>query len=183
MWSVIVYNPYRTLDNVMALFSKIGDRGIRIVSVLYYPQHGGFRIISQRSQAYWRQFKLNGEAPVLMCIYRYANGDYDGSELMCKFMNTYNTNTGLLELSRADVLFIYAAWRRAYASGYDASQTFNFYGIQLPNPMIPTEQMDTFDVRLGYCVTMDGLATRAIGQGTRKYSAPATSPTCRTTIQ
>jgi len=161
----------------MTLFSKITDRNIRIVSVLYYPIAGGFQIVSQRTPVYWTQFVRNGEHPVVMCVYRYANGDHCGVELMVKFMDKLNKSTNLFELSRSDVWFVYCAWRRAYASGYDASRTFNYYGVSLPNPMIPADQMNTFDIRLGYVITMDGMAREAIGTGSIGYSAPRRSRT------
>jgi len=146
------------------LFSRAVDRNVMVTKVIFVPG-SGFTF----TQSHFGGTGTAEKSGFIVGMWRYPTGAYGAVSLMTKFLPRLTT-AGYYNLTRDDVWYLYSNWRRAMVSGYDASDIFNVYGVQLPNPLIPSERQLSFDIRLGAGIDMDRRARNCIGAGTAKYS-------------
>ena len=149
----------------MSLFSKVTSNTIMTTSIIF-TKGKGFKFMECHAPPTASKIK---SPAILICMYRYPNGDYGVPILRELFQDQFDSDTGYYKLTADDVWELYTNWRRAYASGYDHSEIFNAYGIRLPNPFINSESTPTFDIRLGHVITCDITARRLIGSGSSPF--------------
>jgi hypothetical protein len=145
----------------MTLFSKVTDKNVKVTALWCIPEVG---FIFTEAHTVVRPSKYKNA--YMVCSWRYPAGKHSAADVRGE------SESGVFKLCREEMWEIYTIYRRAYASGYETSEIFNFYGVDLPNQHISSSCNSahmTFDIRLGHAIYLDFLASRYVGGGLSSF--------------
>lgn len=160
------------------LFSKVSDSMTEYTLCIWTPKGIAITGVKDFCQVkatvkHYTTPALYGEGAFLVCIFRCPTAKFTSSVYAKMFYDVKIPADGkrksLYKLTYSQMWEVYRGWRRAYAQGYSATDSFNLAGPTHHNLMTNVGSHFTFDVRLGYLLVTDKRMHNLIGEGPDEF--------------